>query len=65
MGALVAEVENGSIAQELEITAGDELLTIDEIAPKDLIEYRYMMMSEELTIVIKKQNYFQICVDTT
>ena len=56
MGALVAEVENGSIAQELEITAGDELLTIDEIAPKDLIEYRYMMMSEELTIVIKKQN---------
>ena len=35
MGALVAEVEKNSIAQELEITAGDEILTIDEIAPKD------------------------------
>ena len=56
MGALVAEVEKNSIAQELEITAGDEILTIDEIAPKDLIEYRYLMMSEELTIVVKKQN---------
>ena len=56
MGALVAEVEKNSIAQELEITAGDEILTIDEIVTKDLIEYRYLMMSEELTIVVKKQN---------
>ncbi len=56
MGALVAEVEKNSIAEELEIVTGDELLTIDGIKPKDLIEYRYLMMNEELTIVIKKQN---------
>jgi len=56
MGAFVAEVEKNSIAQELEISTGDELLTIDGIKPKDLIEYRYLMMNEELTIVIKKQN---------
>ena len=56
MGALVAEVEKNSIAEELEIKSGDEILTIDEIMPKDLIEYRYLMMSEELTIVVKKQN---------
>ena len=56
MGAFVAEVEKNSIAQELEISTGDELLTIDGVKPKDLIEYRYLMMNEELTIVIKKQN---------
>lgn len=56
MGALVAEVEKNSIAEELEISTGDELLTIDGISPKDLIEYRYLIMNEELTIVIKKQN---------
>ena len=56
MGALVAEIKKNSIAEELEITTGDEILTIDNIAPKDLIEYRYLIMSEELTIVVKKQN---------
>ena len=54
MGALVAEVEKNSIADELEIKSGDEILSIDEITPKDLIEYRYLMMSEEITIVVKK-----------
>ena len=56
MGAFVAEVEKNSIAQELEIVQGDEIVTIDGIAPKDLIEYRYLMMNEEITIVVKKTN---------
>lgn len=56
MGAFVAEVEKGSIAEELEIVSGDELLQIDGVEPKDLIEYRYLMMNDEITIVVKKAN---------
>ena len=56
MSILVAEVLSGSIAEELEISKGDEILSIDGLTPKDLIEYRYLVMTEELTIVVKKTN---------
>jgi len=56
MSALVAEVEKNSIAEELEICKGDEIVSVDGVTPKDLIEYRYLMMNEEITIVVKKQN---------
>ncbi len=56
MGALVAEVVKDSIAEELEIAAGDELLSIDGVKPRDLIDYRYMMYAEEMIVEIKKKN---------
>ncbi len=54
MSAIVANVEKGSIAEELEISKGDELISIDGVVPKDLIEYRYLIMSELVTLLIKK-----------
>lgn len=56
MPAIVSGVEEGSIAQELEIEEGDILLSIDGQELTDLIDYRFYVNSEELTIEIKKKN---------
>ena len=56
MAALVSEVLLGSIAEELEIEAGDELLSVDGVSPRDMIDYKFMMASEDLTIEIKQKN---------
>ena len=56
MPAIVSSVISGSIAEELDIIQGDELVSIDGQPLSDLIDYRFYINSEELTIVIKKQN---------
>lgn len=56
MPAIVNKVEENSIAQELEIESGDEILSIDEQPMTDLIDYNFMCKSELLTIEIKKKN---------
>lgn len=56
MSAIVSKVEKNSIAEELEIQPGDEVLSIDEQKMTDLIDYNFMCKSEFLTIEIKKQN---------
>ena len=56
MPAVVSGVERNSIAEELEIEEGDILLTIDGVELKDLIDYKYYVNSELLTIEIKKKN---------
>lgn len=54
MAAIVSSVEDGSIAEELEIEAGDELLSIDGQKMLDMIDYGFYCKSELLTLVIKK-----------
>ncbi|MDD5900987.1 MAG: DUF512 domain-containing protein [Lachnospiraceae bacterium] len=44
----------GSIAQELEIEAGDVLVSINEQPIKDVFDYRYLSEDEELTLLIRK-----------
>ncbi|MCR5266702.1 MAG: DUF512 domain-containing protein [Cyanobacteria bacterium RUI128] len=56
MPAIVSGVEKGSIAEELEIEQGDVLLSIDGQELMDLIDYRFYVNSEELTIEIQKKN---------
>lgn len=56
MPAIVNKVEKNSIAEELEIESGDEILSIDEQVVCDLIDYNFSCKSEFLTIEIKKQN---------
>ena len=56
MPAIVSEVIKGSIAEELEIEKGDILLSIDGETLSDLIDYRFYINSEELTIEIQKKN---------
>ncbi len=56
MPAIVSSVEAGSIAEELEITSGDILLSIDGEKPQDMIDYQFMIKSELLTIEFQKQD---------
>lgn len=56
MPAKISGVVEGSIAEELELTEGDELLSIDGIIPQDMIDYNYLIKGEEVVIEIKKTN---------
>lgn len=56
MPAIVSNIVEGSIAQELEIESGDILLAIDGDELSDLIDYRFYVNSEELTLTIQKKN---------
>jgi putative radical SAM enzyme (TIGR03279 family) len=56
MPAIVNSVEKGSIAEELEIVSGDEILSIDDTKMQDMIDYNYMCKSDFLTLEIKKQS---------
>ena len=52
--AKVSEVLKGSIAEELEIQPGDEILSIDDTQMIDMIDYNFMCKSDFLTIEVKK-----------
>lgn len=56
MPALVDCVLENSIAEELEIEKGDEILSIDGCKMQDMIDYNFYMKSEFITIEIKKKN---------
>lgn len=56
MSAIVNKVIEGSIAEELEIEAGDEIVSIDETNMLDMIDYNFLCKSDFLTLEIKKKN---------
>ncbi|MBR1680856.1 DUF512 domain-containing protein [bacterium] len=56
MPAIVSSVELGSIADEINIEAGDEILSIDDCKLTDLIDYNFYCKSEFLTLSVKKIN---------
>lgn len=56
MPAIVSSVIENSIAEELEIAEGDELLSIDGQELIDMIDYNFYCKSEFLTLEIKKKN---------
>lgn len=56
MPAKISGVIAGSIAEELELTEGDELLSIDGEKPQDMIDYNYLCKNELIVIEIKKAN---------
>jgi len=50
----ISNVETGSIAEELEIEAGDFLVSIDDKAIIDIFDYRLAIAAETLEILIEK-----------
>ena len=56
MPAIINSVEKDSIAEELELQAGDEIVSIDEQKINDLIDYNFLCKSEFLTLEIKRKN---------
>ena len=56
MPAIVNSVIKNSIAEELEIQAGDEILSIDGSKMLDMIDYNFLCKSDFITVEIKKAN---------
>ena len=56
MPAKISGVLEGSIAEELELVEGDELLSIDGVVPQDMIDYNYLCKNEIITVEIRKAN---------
>lgn len=56
MPAIVNSIVKNSIAQEIEIEKGDEILSIDGNKMSDMIDYNFYCKSELLTLEVKKNN---------
>ena len=56
MPAIVNGVVEGSIAEELGIEKGDEILSIDNSKMIDMIDYNFLCKADLLTLEIKKLN---------
>lgn len=56
MPAIVSSVIKDSIAEELEIQAGDEIVSIDDTPMLDMIDYNFLCKSDLLTLEIKKND---------
>ena len=55
-GHVIREVLPGSIAEELEVEAGDALLSINRTPIEDVFDYHYLTNEEYLTLLIRKAN---------
>ena len=53
-GHRIAGVDPGSIAEELELEAGDLLLTINGQEVEDIFDYQYHVNSPAMTMIIRK-----------
>ena len=52
----IVAVQKGSIADELEIEAGDKLLTINGQEVKDIIDYKFLIADENIKMEVEKPN---------
>lgn len=52
----IKSVEEGSIAQELEIEPGDYLLAVNDMELKDIFDYHFICNDEFITVLIEKPN---------
>lgn len=53
---IIETVLPGSIAEEIGLLPGDELISINGQAIKDIIDYRFLIRDEEILLTAKKQN---------
>ena len=43
LGAIISNIEKNSIAEEIELSIGDELLSINSTIPNDIMEYSFQI----------------------
>ena len=56
MPAIVSKVLENSIAEELDLKPGDEIVSIDGCKMQDMIDYNFYCKSECIILEIKKTN---------
>lgn len=52
-GKQVERVEAGSIAAELKIGPGDEIIAVDDVEPQDILEWHLAESAEELVLTVR------------
>ncbi len=55
-GHVIKAVDTGSIAEELELEPGDEVLSIDGHELEDIFDYEYYVNSESILMTVRKKN---------
>ena len=50
--AVVASIEEGSIGEELGFEVGDQLISINGVQPRDLIDYKFLIAEENIELII-------------
>ena len=53
---IVEDVIKDSIADELGIKKGDKIISINNIVPKDIIEYSFLVNEEEIDLLVEHEN---------
>ena len=56
MKIIVSQVEKYSIAYELGLCAGDEIISINNSVPRDIIDYSFLVKDEEILLHIKHKS---------
>ena len=51
---VIGAVSAGSIAEELDLVPGDELISINDKKIEDVFDYHYLTNDEYLTMVVRK-----------
>ena len=51
---IIKEIAEGSIAEELSLSPGDKLLSINGEAVEDVFDFRYLMSDELVTLLVEK-----------
>jgi putative radical SAM enzyme (TIGR03279 family) len=55
-GLKIAGIEPGGIASEVGMEVGDEIISVNSSPVTDYLAYRYLIASEEVTLLIKKKS---------
>ncbi len=63
MSAIINSVTEGSIAEEIGLEKGDEILKINGIEIKDVLDYRFLMNDEDITLTIRTKQGEEVEVD--
>lgn len=53
MNGLITKIETGSLAEELELAAGDKILQINGKTPLDIIDLSFLLAEEEIELLIE------------
>ena len=56
MKIIISQVEKDSIAYELGLCAGDEIISINNSVPRDIIDYSFLVKDEEILLHIKHKS---------
>ena len=61
--AVVASIEEGSIGEELGFEVGDQLISINGVKPRDLIDYKFLIAEENIQLIILDEKDKQHTID--